>query len=86
MPENIVELALGVEALVSTGELALSLVCPVVVLVRKTCSLTPHPSAACGRYESYPWLSLAAALRKVGPTPYLGSTVELTLVAWTLVS
>lgn len=38
------------------------------------------------KQESYPCPSLASALRKVGPAPHLGNTVELVLVGGVLVS
>lgn len=38
------------------------------------------------RAGSYSWPSLAAALRKVGPVPHLGSAIELVPLAWVRMS
>lgn len=81
---NTVELALGVKALVSQSKVVSTVQLPHLLSVLWWCGpgthslFTPHPSAACGRWKSYPCPSLAVALRRVGSAPHLGSTVELT--------
>lgn len=69
---------------VSVRELALPLVCPVVMSPTLTsCDLGQAGELAPGlrEWENWPCSSLAAALSRAGPVPHLGSWVMMALVS-----